>query len=702
MTDTLPETNGSQPVPPGTVVTATPVPADEVEPEMRAESAQPEPVKATYADVSPTEGALRPVIPENWQTLDGIKAELRRHLHRHWHRARYHGVRSPWYALKTTTYAVLGSVYLVGHIIAWWHAINLTILESQAVAKGSAGHKEAIQAHTQGLKTRKARGSILAVCLVLAIGVFLTMLVFLPVWGWVLFAIAAVLFLSRYGAPNNKPLIQPAVIGSQYEKLSPDIIVRALGSLSIAAIDKVLREGREIGLVTPVVRDGPGYRVALDLPFGVTAGDVTERRDKFASGLRRPLGCVWPEGDEAHEGRLVLYVCDEPLSKARQPAWPLLKAGKADIFAPVPFATDQRVKRVDLPLMFSNLLIGSIPRQGKTVAMRVALLAAALDPIVELRIFELKGTGDLGPLAPVCHAYGSGADDQTIEECLASMRQIHDVELIKRASKIKELSKDRSVCPDSKVTPAICAKRSLGLHPIVFGLDECQEAFSHPEFGAEFAKYALGIIKRGPALGIILILATQRPDAKSLPPGITANAGLRFCLRVMDQVANDMVLGTSSYKRGINATLMTVSDKGCGYLVGAADAAQVAKTYNINGPAAERIAARARAARQQAGRLSGYALGEGGTDARNFLADVLSVFGTDRNLWCETIATRLAAAIPDGYADTTQDAVSSQLRAKGVDVKPVRETGAGTRAGCERSAIVAVCGEILRSDLKVS
>ena len=68
----------------------------------------------------------------------------------------------------------------------------------------------------------------------------------------------------------------------------------------------------------------------------------------------------------------------------------------------------------------------------------------------------------------------------------------------------------------------------------------------------------------------------------------------------MDQVANDMVLGTSSYKRGVNATLLTVSDKGCGYLVGAADAAQVVKTYNVDGPGRREDLRPARQVRAQA------------------------------------------------------------------------------------------------------
>ena len=287
--------------------------------------------------------------------------------------------------------------------------------------------------------------------------------------------------------------------------------------------------------------------------------------------------------------------------------YPLAKAGRADLFKPVPYGTDQRGKAVTLPLMFANLLIGSIPRQGKTVAMRVALLAAALDPLAEIHVHELKGTGDLGPLEKVAHRYGSGADDATIEAALADLRQLADVELIRRAKVIKGLPRD--LCPDSKITPQLAANRSLKLHPVVFALDEAQEAFSHPDHGAAFDKYATALIKRGPALGIMLCSPPSARTPSSLPTGITSNASIRFCLRVMDQVANDMVLGTSSYKRGVNATLLTVSDKGCGYLVGAADAAQVVKTYNVDGPAAEKICDRARQVRAQAGRLTGYAAG---------------------------------------------------------------------------------------------
>ena len=268
------------------------------------------------------------------------------------------------------------------------------------------------------------------------------------------------------------------------------------------------------------------------------------------------------------------------------------------------------------------------------------------------------------------------------------------MELVRRAKVIRGL--DKAECPDSKVTPELARRKSLGLHPIVFGLDEAQEAFSHPEFGDAFNKAATAVIKRGPALGIMLVLATQRPDKNSLPTGISSNVAIRFCLKVMDQIANDMVLGTSAYKTGIRATLMTSSDKGCGYLVGAADAAQVTKTYNINGPAAERIATRARTQRQIAGTLTGYALGQADDDGapRSFAADVLTVFGTDVNLWCESIAGRLRTMLPEFYADITQEAVSSQLRSIGVTVKNVRESGEKSRKGCHRAAVEQAAGVV--------
>jgi S-DNA-T family DNA segregation ATPase FtsK/SpoIIIE len=106
------------------------------------------------------------------------------------------------------------------------------------------------------------------------------------------------------------------------------------------------------------------------------------------------------------------------------------------------------------------------------------------------------------------------------------------------------------------------------------------------------------------------VLATQRPDAKSLPTGVSANVGIRFCLRLMGQTENDMVLGTSSYQNGLRATTFGPRDKSIGYLIGASDEPQIVRTDYIDGAAAEAIGARARALREAAGTITGHAAGD--------------------------------------------------------------------------------------------
>lgn len=439
----------------------------------------------------------------------------------------------------------------------------------------------------------------------------------------------------------------------------------------------------------------------------MTVTDILDRRAKLASGLRRPLGCVWPEPDaDQHAGRLRLWVGDQDMRKAKQLAWPLKRAGQTDTFRPLPFGTDQRGRLITITLMYGNLLIGAMPRQGKTATMRSLLLALALDPNLELRIFELKGTGDLSPFEPVCHHYASGAGDDALEATMASLRELY-AELETRARRISELAKaNRALVPDNKVTPEVSGRRSCGLWPIVFAIDECQELFSHPEFKDEADRLCTGIIKRGPALGIMLVLATQRPDAKSLPTGVSANVSLRFCLKVAGQVENDMVLGTSSYQNGIRATQFTPElDAGIGYLVGATPEPKIVRSFYVDGPGAEKVVVRARALRDAAGTLTGHAIGQSlDTDqsaAISLLADVLSVIRADEDrVWSETVVDRLAELRPAVYgawAEQKPAAKATQLAAAlkpyGIDTEQVHGRLPGgkiaNRRGIARADVAA-------------
>lgn len=611
----------------------------------------------------------RPVIAPWLRRADDVRAALLWLLGYVWHATGYHVVRAPLYAGKLAWRSPRGVLVAGSRLGGWINDAESRPLRDNAIQGGESDqYLRLIAARADRVRVRRR---LAFVGVMLGAAGVLMLHAFAPLWLIGVLAAAGVLVLGWIGTPADQPVTGRSVVRAEVQRLTSDVVVRALSALGLAEVNKaVSKGGTGITFPAPITRDGPGWRADIDLPYGVTVSDIVERRDRLASGLRRPMGCVWPEpATDAHAGRLVLWVGDVDMSQAKPASWPLTKHGAADIFRALPFGVDQRGRPVAILLMFANVLIGAMPRFGKTFALRVLVLGCALDPTVQLRTFELKGTGDLSAVEGCCHHYGSGADDATLAACMDSLRDLY-AELDKRAATIRKLP--REICPENKVTPELSARRSLGLFPVVMNIDECQELFSHPDFKDETDRLATAIIKRGPALGIILILATQRPDAKSLPTGVSANVGIRFCLRVIGQVENDMVLGTSAYKNGIRATTFGPRDKGIGYLVGAADHPQIVRSAYIDAPAAETIAARARALRETAGTITGHAAGETNeADAerarRSILADIAAVFGPDEDrLWSDTIAARLAEQWPTTYQGSTPASLAATLKPYGL------------------------------------
>jgi DNA segregation ATPase FtsK/SpoIIIE, S-DNA-T family len=602
------------------------------------------------------------------------------------HRAKYHAVRLPVYALRLLAASPRGAGRSIAGATRWVADAENGELRRKL---GTGDAKAAVRMAEIQRARSQSRAIRLCVAVTAAVG------------GWValgyvgahllqeLLLVAAVAALGWAGRRKDKPLVTRAVTQIKAPRLTSESVTRAL----VAAVPAISKE-KDIDFPAPITRDGPGWRADVDLPPGVTAADVMDRRAELASGLRRQLGCVWPEPDHAqHAGRLVLWVGDQAMNEAKPPPWPLARVGQADLFKPVPFLSDQRGRLVSVLLMYANVLIGSIPGMGKTFALRVLLLAAALDPRAEMRLFELKGTGDLSVFEPVAHHYGSGPDDDTVSRCVQSLREVYE-SLEQRAKTIASLP--RSICPENKVTPQLADRRNLGLHPLVFAVDECQELFSHPEFGKEAETLCTGIIKRGRALGIILLLATQRPDRNSLPTGISANVAVRFCLKVMGHVENDMVLGSGMHRNGVRATMLTARDKGIGWLAGATDEPLIGRSAYIDGPASERIVNRARELREAAGTLSGYAVGERQDTGPDWslIEDLLTVLPeAEEQAHSDVLCARLAEHRPDRYRGWGPPQLATAIKPFGVATQrnlwaAKAEGGMGNRAGIRRQDVL--------------
>jgi S-DNA-T family DNA segregation ATPase FtsK/SpoIIIE len=629
----------------------------------------------------------RPILP-SWLRASGELADVAR-----WaagfvaHTSGYHLVRAPVYAGRLVARAPRGAARATGGWLRW-----LLDLEGEPVRQATVRAQDA-EAYLKLARQRDRRvrwRATLTCLLLLAAGAAgAGLLLAPPGMRWAALTLL-VTVCGVAGRPADRPLLDTAVVVPRAARLTSEMVIRALGVLGLAGINQALaKDPKAIGFVAPITRDGPGWRADIDLPPGVTVGEVADRRDKLASGLGRPLGCVWPEANaEVHPGRLVLWVGDQDMARTRQPAWPLARAGTVDLFRPVAFGTDQRGRQVPLTLMFASMVIGSIPRMGKTFAMRLVLLAAALDPRCEVHAYDLKGTGDFSVLAPVAHRYRAGDDHDDLAYARADLRELA-AELRRRAKVIRDLPRDK--CPENKVTAELAGIKSLGLHPIVLGVDECQRWFEHPTHGPELQATCEDLVRRGPALGIIPLFGTQRPDARSLPTAISANAVLRLCLKVMGQTENDMVLGTSAYKNGVRATMFARSDRGIGYLAGEGDDPQIVRCFYVDAPAAERIVARARALRERAGTLSGHALGEDLEPAdttTSLLADVLAVVPADQaRVWNQTVVARLAELRPEVYAGWGPEQLTAALKPHGIVTGQVWGTDPATGEGANRRGI---------------
>ncbi len=358
-------------------------------------------------------GQRRPVLPGWARSAAGLRAAAGWVAGYYSHAVLFHTVRIPVYLARLLGRAPRGVVRVVGQAAGW-----VFDAEGRAV-RAAAVRREDSEQYLKLSRQRDRRVRLRLLAVFLGAGpcgvAVLALAATLPDWVRLLALGATVAGLGIAGSPVDRPLLGQAVVPATVTRLTGDIVVRALESLGIAEINKAKNRGGGITFPAPITRDGPGWRADVDLPYGVTVSDILERRERLASGLRRPVGCVWPEpAADAHAGRLVLWVGDQDMSKAMPAEWPLARRGQADIFAALPFGTDPRGRTVSVTLFENNVLVGSLPGAGKTATVRVLMLGCALDPTCELWVFNLKGTADLDAAVKVAHRYATGIDDTTV------------------------------------------------------------------------------------------------------------------------------------------------------------------------------------------------------------------------------------------------------------------------------------------------
>lgn len=499
----------------------------------------------------------------------------------------------------------------------------------------------------------------------------------LPATWLVGVVVVAVLVLGWVGRPLDRGLVQAASpLAAEQQRITAPYAIDALLALKIPDLDEKHRD--DIRLLSDVARvGGMGSQVDLELPRGVTATSVMDKREQYAGALRRELGCVWPYRGVRHPSHLRLFIADQPMATARQKPWPLLERAELNAFEPQPQFTDQQGNWVDFTPMYQRILIAGESGSGKTFCERQIAIGLALDPRTRLHVFDGKGNGDLSPLALVAEGYYLGDEEDEIAEQLDALRGIR-AEMRRRAKFLRDLPNEEA--PDSKVTDEL-VNRYPHLAPIVVVVDEVQvytEA-DDKETRDEFIRVLTDLGKRGRSAGIVPIYATQKPDKDTLPAKIASQCSIRVCFRVQDWQSNNQVLGTGAHAAGLQATLFTSQDIGIAWVKGNGPEPQICRTVaGLDAVEAEKLMVKARQVRQNRGLLRGYAaeqIAEDEADQVRLLEDVRGVFATSQVMHLVDICAGLARRRPDLYGHLDNAALATMLRTAGVEVRTVHVPG---------------------------
>lgn len=597
----------------------------------------------------------------------------------------HHALRAPVYATRLWMRAPRGAQRVAGR---WWRWVTDADAKPVTAQAAAGGVDDWIRlAQTQTNRTNARRKVSLVVGVPAAALVYMYAFL-LPAEVWAVAVAGLLTALGWAGRESDRPIVHRYVAVTLQRRLDSGEVEEALQAIGVKGT---------VDWANPIAVDGPGWRAEVDLPRGVTVDKVLEKRADLAAAMRRPISTVWPEGDrEAHPGRLVLWVAREDPAKAKRKLWPLMHEGQADVFGPLPFGFDPRGNLVTITLMYSNLLVGGIPGSGKTSCALAIVLGVALDPTAQLHIFELKGSGDLDSVRPVCHRYVSGDDDEDLQAALDGLRA--GIREQKRRAEFVRGLPAAETAEGRRVTRAMAERYpDADLGPRVIVIDEAQELFTHPEYKDEAADLCTRLIKKGRAYGVILILLTQNPDAPSLPSSVSSSVGTRLCLAVMDWRANNNVLGTGANERGLRAMDISASEQGTGILVRGREGGTVRAAF-IKQTEAEQIGRRALALRIAAGTLSGEAAGEEAAevDSSTLLDHLREVWpaGEDAvHSW--RLVQALAVYRPDLYAGWIADLdglgeeeqretrsaastmLSNALKPYGVQTRQINRRGAG-------------------------
>ena len=323
------------------------------------------------------------------------------------------------------------------------------------------------------------------------------------------------------------------------------------------------------------VRDVPaGQLLDVRVPPGLTALDLEDRVEGLAVCLEVRDVRIKRDPDNAARS-VVTVVRRDPLAALGALPWPLAEAERVSLWEPVPVAVDEDGRPVSLSIVERMLALAGEPGAGKSVAQSIPVAAAALDPDVDLYLFD----GNQVEFAPwACCAVRTVGPD--MEQAVNVLTEL-GIEMDARYGVLLGEGR-RKIAPGDGIRLIVVAVNELAFYT----------ATGDRKQRTEFADRLRDLVARGRAAGIIVLVATQRPSSDVVPTSLRDLFGFRWALRCSTPDASDTILGRGWATAGVSATDIPAEARGVGYLLAEGGQPVRCKAYYLDDDTIHAIAAR--------------------------------------------------------------------------------------------------------------
>lgn len=326
----------------------------------------------------------------------------------------------------------------------------------------------------------------------------------------------------------------------------------AEGVVVQAAIAAKLGRADGMKLASPVLAEDGGWTTVLQLAPGDEARRCLGKEGNFASAIGSGESQVVFTPLDQHAGQLEIYVAKADPFLKLYPSPLIGRTEPLDFWQGIPAGINGRGREERLRLVDASLLVAGEPRTGKSAAVNGIIGAAALAVTPKIHLWDGKGAGDHRPWRRIAET----AEKRNASGLLAHLKRMQE-----QMEAVFDMLDDAG--GGSKLTPQLC--RQFGVDVELTVVDETRYYVNSPQ-GSAIVEAMVDIASRGPAAGVLLVLATQRMTKDAIPPELKGVCSLRWAMRCPDIIASNAVLGPGAVGAGYDASKISRAHRGVGIL----------------------------------------------------------------------------------------------------------------------------------------